>query len=277
MENNDLNSVNNNTNLVENNAVNNETITTTDTEPRETVITSVNDNHVKEPFKLNKKLLMIIGGVVIGIILLVVILSRILGGNRRMDTNEIKFDDVVDLGDLINDVDNKINNNEIKLSNSSEAISSHYGVNSGIKEASVGVKIGDYTTKLLVVRTDKMTADIYKGTFLLKEYQEDVDGSESPLQQIGNYMETFRREISFRLGNDSKLITENLSGKSQYTFPIPTEESIYVEKRDYTSSYEVEDVFNRFDPENEESTKIKYDLNFYLRDNYLICELVRFY
>lgn len=228
-------------------------------------------------FKFDKKML-IIGGAVIGIIILIVILTLLFRGHESKLTTEDSFDKVVEIGDLLYDLDDKVNNKEVRLHDSNEKIYPAYNVSSGIKEADVGVKIGNSFAKVLVVRNNSMKADIYKGIYEIKEYEEGVEGSLPPLVQIGEYMENFRREARFGMGHDGELVSENLTGESKYNFPLPVEESIYTENRMYTSTYEAENLFDMIDHENDtENNKVRYDLNFYMQDKYFVCEFVRFY
>ena len=132
-----------------------------------------------------------------------------------------------------------------------------------------------------------------------------VEG-EHPLTQIDQTIEEFKRACLREVrGDNEEPISEKLYGESQYDFPIPEVESIYVEKRLYSLTYEFEsedskrerehllDEQKRLKEENasqEELERIseeiamlqddslkKYDMNFYMDGENLVCEFARIF
>ena len=83
--------------------------------------------------------------------------------------------------------------------------------------------------------------------------------------QIRNIMEEFETtcEGYMEITEEEYKETEQLYGESTESFERPVEESIYYEERLYSKTYKDEEK--------------EYDINFYKKDNRIICEFVRVY
>lgn len=219
--------------------------------------------------KSDKKVLIIILVVFLLSLGLLAILGRKEEEKSKSEANEvsIKAREVLEVYNYENTVSIKKDSNVI----ASKYKLGKYKTYETVKETEFGETKG----KVLFIRTDDMNANIYQTKKKIVKGKED----NPELNQINEYMRLFKQStmMNLEISEETEPKVEKLYGKSQYGFPIPTEESIYVEKRLYSLTYEVEED-NIYSHKEDNSTKMQtYDLNFYMNGEYFVCELVRFF
>ena len=150
---------------------------------------------------------------------------------------------------------------DVRVKKSNRKISEKYELKKyKIYETRKDIKLNDLIGKVLFVRSKEFNANIFQTR------KEITKEAELPiLMQVESEMEYLKQGALNYLKLDSNTlpISESLTGISKYDFPMPTRESVYTEKRHYTSTY--------IDTNGE-----KYDINFYMDNEYLVCELVKF-
>lgn len=114
--------------------------------------------------------------------------------------------------------------------------------------------------KMIYVRDNSIKANIFQTYVDIKEEIEGV-----PILIImSQYMESFENNslIDLNISSDIK-IKESFYGDRKFKFKLTPEESILKENREYTKSFNYDGV--------------KYDINYYIYGDNLVCELVRFF
>ncbi len=136
----------------------------------------------------------------------------------------------------------------------------YYVDNIKVYEARDSYKLGNLNGKLLLLKGKKFRANIFQSFYVTTNGIEGIP----ILVQIDQYMNSFINNSLDSLGIDSDYeYVYELTGESKYSFPISLEESIYKERRTYTRNYVIDNK--------------NYDMNFYMDDDTLVCELVRIF
>ena len=116
------------------------------------------------------------------------------------------------------------------------------------------VKMQETTGKMIYLRgVDNI--NVYQTEYDINKY-----GDKNT--QVSGIMQTFEENCKMYMGIEEEYKeTEQLYGEDNAEFELPVEESIYNEGRLYSKTYK-----------SEEST---YDINFYRKDDKIICEFVK--
>lgn len=127
-------------------------------------------------------------------------------------------------------------------------------------------KIYKYNDKVLL---GKYSGDLYfvRGVNNLNIYQVKIDttnniGGIPVVKQIKDNMNSFEKRISKEYYDKLIFMSDELLGESKYKFKLPIEDSIYKDNRVYRKIFEEKgDV---------------YHINYYMENDYLICEVIKF-
>ena len=193
-----------------------------------------------------KQLVLII--VVILLLLTAFVVYKLVINKEALFKNIINVNDISELKRV-----EIVENNEIK-------IASKYKIESNkIYETKETIKLDDIEGKIIFVRGETLNANIYQVEFAENKNIEDIP----LLVQIDQYMKSFTDKVfrELKIPYNLVLSEENIYGKVVYKFDIPIEEKIYKYKLLYSKTY----IYNN----------IKYDFNYYMNDNKLICESVK--
>ena len=204
---------------------------------------------VNEGINFIKKHKYIFIGIAIAL-LITIILICILGRNKE----PIPMEDII----------NVENYKKVKVRRSKKTISSKYELKKyRIYETKDDIELNNLIGKILFVRSKKFNANVFQ---VRTKIETNKDKQEIPtLMQIDHNIEHLRIGMLLYLGLDTntKPIKETLTGNSKYNFEVPLRENIYTEKREYSGTYLT-------------LNQEEYDINFYMDDEYLVCELVNF-
>ena len=132
-----------------------------------------------------------------------------------------------------------------------------YDVHGKINKLQNSVVLGNYIGDIYYVR-GKNNLNIYQVKI---NTEENLDGV-PVLQQIKDNMSAFEEEINKNYDNKLINTSDELIGESNYKYDLPIEESIYKDNRVYRKTYELKGVI--------------YHINYYMEDEYLVCELIKF-
>ena len=163
-------------------------------------------------------------------------------------------------------MDKFINNKKLEKTNKITLIHNEYSFiaskyNLGGKalyESKEDIYLGELKGKILYIRGN-VNANIYQVKYNVDNFHKEIP----ILIQINQYMTSFEEEsrTSLKFPVDLKYSDEKLSAESKYPFKLTTEEYIYKENIEYTRTYKYNNVL--------------YDFNYYIEDNYFVCEVVR--
>ena len=199
----------------------------------------------------NKKKKIIIGASIAVILLLLVILIIAISNNNK-ETENSETLQTIELSEIINIED--IENLSYETEKTNEEISSKYITGRNTYEVKANVQLGKTEGKIIYARGTQ-NLNIYKVEYTLSKY-----GDQNI--QVSGIIQTFEEACKSYMGIDGTYTeTEQLYGESTESFERPIEESIYYEERLYSKTYK-----------SEENT---YDINFYRKDNKIICEFVK--
>ena len=198
-----------------------------------------------------KKKKIIVGASIAIILLLLVILIVVISNNKKREENTETLENA-DLSQLI-DVDS-IETISYETEKTEEEISTKYITGRNTYEVKANVQAGETEGKIIYARGTQ-NLNIYKVEYTLSKY-----GDKNT--QVSGIIQTFEETCKSYMGIDGTYTeTEQLYGESTESFERPIEESIYYEERLYSKTYK-----------SEENT---YDINFYRKDNKIICEFVK--
>ena len=194
----------------------------------------------------------IIIGISIAVILLLLIIIIIAISNNNKETENAETLQTIELSEVINIED--IERLSYEIEKTDEEISSKYIIGRNKFEVKANVQAGEIEGKLIYARGTQ-NLNIYKVEYTLSKY-----GDQNT--QVSGIIQTFVEACKSYMGIDGTYTeTEQLYGESTESFERPIEESIYYEERLYSKIYK-----------SEENT---YDINFYRKDNKIICEFVK--
>ena len=156
------------------------------------------------------------------------------------------------------------NYKEVKVKRSKKTISSKYELKKHKTfETKDDIELNSLIGKILFIRSKDFNANVFQTT---RKIETEKGKQELPiLMQVDQNIEYLKIGLLQYLGLDTKTLPlrETLTGNSKSNFPIPIGESIYKEKREYSGTYLT-------------LNQEEYDINFYMDDEYLVCELVNF-
>ena len=197
----------------------------------------------------------IIIGLSIALILIIIIISIIViinnsnkQGEQIVSKEEIDLSEVIDIEDI-----GKI---KYETERTEEEISEKYLTGKEKYEIKGEVKAGETEGKVIYVREDYEKINVYKTEYNLNKY---TDKS----MQIDNIIEEFETICKeyMEMTETEYEESEKVYGETESKFELPIEESIYDEGRVYSKTYK-----------NEEK---EYDINYYRKDNKIVCEFVK--
>ena len=202
---------------------------------------------------MNKKRIIIISaiviiGVIFGISICIIKKSnQEKYGNSQVKTETLDISQVFELKDIQKSKYEIEKINDIK-------ISSKYLIGTETYELKANVDFQDDIGQMYYVRESYSNLNIYQTEYKIDEY-------ENISSQVEGIIENFEIKCKNYLGIDEQEKgKEELSGESKSKAAIPLGESIYYENKEYRKTYNAEDK--------------QYDINFWKRDNVIICELV---
>ena len=202
---------------------------------------------------MNKKRIIIISaiviiGVIFGISICIIKKSnQEKYGNSQVKTETLDISQVFELEDIQKSKYEIEKINDIK-------ISSKYLIGTETYELKANVDFQDDIGKMYYVRESYSNLNIYQTEYKIDEY-------ENISSQVEGIIENFEIKCKNYLGIDEQEKgKEELSGESKSKAAIPLGESIYYENKEYRKTYDAEDK--------------QYDINFWKRDNVIMCELV---
>ena len=141
-----------------------------------------------------------------------------------------------------------------KTKKTKEEISSKY-TSSNKYEAEVKVKAEEQEGKMIYIRSSYENLNIYKTEYEIGKYSEKSIRTNEIIQIFEEICRGYMNQA------EEYEESEYLYGESKEDVKIPIEESIYYENRLYSKTYK-----------NEEN---EYDINYYKKDEKIICEFVK--
>ena len=202
---------------------------------------------------MNKKRIITISAIVIIVVISIICICIITVSDREKDGNSQVKIETLDISQVFELEDIQKSKYEIEKINDIK-ISSKYLIGTETYELKANVDFQDDIGQMYYVRESYSNLNIYQ-----KEYK--IDEYENISSQVEGIIENFEIKCKNYLGIDEQEKgKEELSGESKSKAAIPLGESIYYENKEYRKTYNAEDK--------------QYDINFWKRDNVIICELV---
>lgn len=201
---------------------------------------------MKDKIINNKKVIIILS------IIFIIILGLIIANNNNQkeeltDIPEVDISQVFDIQD--------VSKSKYKIEKKKEIeISYEYLTGKGSYELLANVEFTGKTGKMYYIREYYESMNVYKTEYKIDEY-------EAISSQVEGIILDFEGKCKSYLGIDyEEKGSEELRGESITQSKIPLGESIYYENRLYVKTYSMEEK--------------TYEMNFYKKDNKIICELV---
>ena len=200
----------------------------------------------------DKKKKIIVGAIIIGIILIIAIIFLNGTNSKKQNEGETETVEEVELSEVLEIED--IEKIKYEKEKTKEEIATKYITGNNMYKLKATVKMQETTGKMIYVRgVDNI--NVYQTEYDINKY-----GDKNT--QVSGIMQTFEENCKMYMGIEEEYKeTEQLYGESNAEFELPVEESIYNEGRLYSKTYK-----------SEEST---YDINFYRKDDKIICEFVK--
>ena len=200
----------------------------------------------------DKKKKIIAGAIIIGIILIIAIIFLNRTNSKKQNEGETETTEEVELSEVLEIED--IEKIKYEKEKTKEEIATKYVTGNNIYKLKATVKMQETTGKMIYVRgVDNI--NVYQTEYDINKY-----GDKNT--QVSGIMQTFEEKCKMYMGIEEEYKeTEQLYGEDNAEFELPVEESIYNEGRLYSKTYK-----------SEEST---YDINFYRKDDKIICEFVK--
>ena len=200
---------------------------------------------MKDKIINNKKVIIILS------IIFIIILGLIIANNNQKeeltDIPEVDISQVFDIQD--------VSKSKYEIEKKKEIeISYEYLTGKGSYELLANVEFTGKTGKMYYIREYYESMNVYKTEYKIDEY-------EAISSQVEGIILDFEGKCKSYLGIDyEEKGSEELRGESITQSKIPLGESIYYENRLYVKTYSMEEK--------------TYEMNFYKKDNKIICELV---
>ena len=202
---------------------------------------------------MNNKKIYITIAIIIAVLLMFIIILKINSKNRNNTAvlPSIDFSEVFELEDIKN------KKYYIKKANNEKIAIKYNAVETYILNANV--ELNGRKGKMIYVRDINNKMNIYQTKYRI----DDLDYANG----INKYIANFLENASTIIGIDQLQIEDGIifgeENKPQYL-----EESIYTDKKLYTFHHEEQNGST------DNQDKKKYDINFYMNENYLMCEIV---
>ena len=202
----------------------------------------------------DKKKKIIAGAIIIGIILIIAIIFLNRTNSKKQNEGETETTEEVELSEVLEIED--IEKIKYEKEKTKEEIATKYITGNNMYKLKATVKMQETTGKMIYVRgVDNI--NVYQTEYDINKY-----GDKNT--QVSGIIQTFEEICKNYMGIEEEYKeTEQLYGESNAEFELPVEESIYNEGRLYSKTYK-----------SEENT---YDINFYKKDDKIICEFVRIF
>ena len=202
----------------------------------------------------DKKKKIIAGAIGIGIILIIAIIVLSIKNNKSQNEGETETIEEVELSEVLEIED--IEKVKYEKEKTKDEIATKYVTGNNMYKLKATVKMQETTGKMIYVRgVDNI--NVYQTEYDINKY-----GDKNT--QVSGIMQTFEENCKMYMGIEEEYKeTEQLYGEDNAEFELPVEESIYNEGRLYSKTYK-----------SEENT---YDINFYKKDDKIICEFVRIF
>ena len=205
---------------------------------------------------MKKKELYISLTIIVAIVLFFIIVVKVKNKNTQINIEPIL--PTINISDVFELEDIKNTKYEIEKSNN-EQIAKKYSVSEKYV-LNENVELNNRKGKMIYVRDASNKMNIYQTKYRI----DDLDYTNG----INKYLTEFLENVSNVIGCELLQISDGTIFGEEKT-PLYIEESIYKDKKLYTFHYEEKG-------ENTDSqVNKKYDINFYMNGNYLMCELVR--
>ena len=205
----------------------------------------------------NKKLYITIA-IIIAIVIILIIVVKAKNKNNTKITNVVLPN--IDLSEVFELDDIKNTKYEIKKSDSEKIAKKYNVIEKYVLNANV--EFNNKKGKMIYVRDANNKMNIYQTKYMIDE----LDYTNG----INKYITDFLENASNFIGVEQLQISDGTIFEEEKK-PQYLEESIYTDKKLYTFHYEEKN-------ENTEAQdKKKYDINFYMEEKYLICEIVLLY
>ena len=202
---------------------------------------------------MNNKKIYITIAIIIAVLLIFIIILKINSKNRNNTAvlPSIDFSEVFELEDIKN------TKYDIKKANNEKIAIKYNAVETYILNANV--ELNGRKGKMIYVRDINNKMNIYQTKYRI----DDLDYANG----INKYIANFLENASTIIGIDQLQIEDGIifgeENKPQYL-----EESIYTDKKLYTFHHEEQNGST------DNQDKKKYGINFYMNENYLMCEIV---
>ena len=199
----------------------------------------------------DKKKKIIAGAITIGIIIIaIIVLNRV--NNKSQNESETEIPEEVELSEVLDIED--IEKMKYEKEKAKDEIATKYVTGNNMYKLKTTVKMQETTGKMIYVRgVDNI--NVYQTEYEINKY-----GDKNT--QVSGILQTFEESCKMYMWIEEEYKeTEQLYGESNAEFELPIEESIYNEGSLYSKTYK-----------SEENT---YDINFYKKDEKIICEFVK--
>ena len=210
------------------------------------------------------------------IIAILICIAIVANKNKKSNNNSKINDEKIEINQAY-DIDD-ITSSDVKIEKTKNVeIASKYTIDSNsIYKSEETVMFEDRKGTMFYVRDGENDMNIYQTKYY-------IDPDDAVSIRAREYMEEFRHLCESYIGPESES-TETVYDKTVSDYELPTEEEVMLNNKLYNISF-VDNSFAKYESEIEgetsEITEIeteenvrKYEINFYKKDNYLMCEFV---
>lgn len=205
---------------------------------------------------MDKKKIILISGLVIAIIIAIVLIINVATSNKENEDKSTKSQ-TVELSQVF-EIDN-IEKSKYEIEKNKEIeVAAQYITNNNKYQLNANVRFNEDKGRMIYIREEYEKVNIY-------QEEQQINKYEDKNMRINEIMTEFEQKCKNYINvYDETIVTEQLYGESTSKGKIPVEESIYNENRLYSKTYTIEDEL--------EKTEKKYDINFYKKDEAIVCE-----
>jgi hypothetical protein len=231
-------------------------------------------------FLKNKKSILIIVIIIVAIIFLLIAKF-----NKSNAAEATSFQETVDMSQVFEVEDEKNSSIEL-ISNAEVEVASKYRVGKNTYIVNANVEFNERAGKVIYLRDGYNDANIYQTTYR-------IDKNSNVTELINKRMQTFIEACRSYMGAgfDEDSYTTTIYGNGSDEDEMPIEEIIYSENRLYNMHYTISDEINMMEDleefeddeelynslKEELSNERKFDINFYMSGDYLVCEFVKLF
>ena len=210
------------------------------------------------------------------IIAILICIAIVANKNKKSNNNSKINDEKIEINQAY-DIDD-ITSSDVKIEKTKnvEIASKYTSDSNSIYKSEETVMFEDRKGTMFYVRDGENDMNIYQTKYY-------IDPDDAVSIRAREYMEEFRHLCESYIGPESES-TETVYDKTVSDYELPTEEEVMLNNKLYNISF-VDNSFAKYESEIEgetsEITEIeteenvrKYEINFYKKDNYLMCEFV---